>query len=161
MDGWLSSGYATFSSMFSESNSALSWNSMPILLRMSNSCFSRIVEMSWPKTKTLPDSGLVNPIAVFSSTVLPLPAAPRMMRDSPSYAANEMSRNATSPSNETVTFSKRRTGVRVSAAISYPAWLTKILVISTSSTKISTVATTIACVVDRPTPCVPPVVRKP
>jgi hypothetical protein len=31
MDFWLSSGYATFSSMVRESNSALSWNSMPIL----------------------------------------------------------------------------------------------------------------------------------
>ena len=42
-----------------------------------------------------------------------------------------------------------------------PPWLTKILVISRSSTKIRTVATTIACVVARPTPCVPPVVRSP
>ena len=30
-----------------------------------------------------------------------------------------------------------------------------------SSTKISTEAATIACVVARPTPCVPPVVRRP
>src|ERR1035441_10744128 len=64
--------------MFSESNRALSWNSMPILLRTSKRCFSLMVEMSWPNTKTLPDSGFVNPMAVFRSTVLPLPAAPRM-----------------------------------------------------------------------------------
>src|SRR5262249_23687861 len=42
-----------------------------------------------------------------------------------------------------------------------PPVLMKILVNSRSITKISTVATTIACVVDRPTPCVPPVVRRP
>src|SRR6185295_12477250 len=42
----------------------------------------------------------------------------------------------------------------------FPTWLTKTLVISTSSTKINTVANTMACVVDLPTPCVPPVVRR-
>src|SRR5208337_4470106 len=41
------------------------------------------------------------------------------------------------------------------------AWLTKILAMINVKMKISTEAVTIAWVVARPTPCVPPVVRRP
>ena len=77
--------------MVSESNSALSWNSIPIRLRMSNSSCSRMRVMSSPKTYTVPASGRTSPSAVFSSTVLPLPAAPRITRVSPAHASNETS----------------------------------------------------------------------
>src|ERR1017187_3226653 len=43
--------------MFNESNRALSWNSMPILLRISNNSRSRMRLMSRPKTYTVPASG--------------------------------------------------------------------------------------------------------
>ncbi len=95
--------------MVSESKSALSWNSMPMRLRISNSSRSRMVVRSLPKAKTLPDSGLMSPIAVLSRMVLPLPAAPRITRDSLCDGSNEMSRNAATSSKDTVTFSKRRT----------------------------------------------------
>src|ERR1022692_193581 len=52
--------------MFNESNRALSWNSMPILLRISNNSRSRIRLMSRPKTYTVPASGLCKPRAVFN-----------------------------------------------------------------------------------------------
>jgi len=41
------------------------------------------------------------------------------------------------------------------------SWLVKIRVTKNVSTKISTDAITTACVVARPTPCVPPVARRP
>ena len=49
----------------------------------------------------------------------------------------------------------------VSAGIRMTIWLTKIFPRIKSRIKISTEAATIAWVVARPTPCVPPVVRKP
>ena len=58
MDLWLSSGYATFSSMVSESNSALSWNSMPIWLRISNSSARACVVRSCPNSEHVPGVGL-------------------------------------------------------------------------------------------------------
>src|SRR5471032_2952652 len=90
-------------------NRALSWKSMPILLRTWNSSRSRILLMSLSNTKTLPDAGCARPIAVFRSTVFPLPAAPRITRDSPSKASKDTSESATSASNETVTRSNRKT----------------------------------------------------
>src|SRR3954452_13642978 len=93
-----------------ESKSALSWNSIPILLRISKSSRSFIAVRSRPKAKTLPASGLTSPRAVLRSTVLPLPAAPRMTRDSPSKASKEISASASVSSKRTPTWSKRRTG---------------------------------------------------
>ena len=116
--------------------------------------------MSLPNAKTLPESGLTRPSAVFSSTVLPLPAAPRITRDSPSKASNERSLSTVHAVERDGDVIEPQNGLRRRRP-SAQAWLTKILVINRSRTKISTVAITIACVVARPTPCVPPVVRRP
>ena len=117
--------------------------------------------MSRPNTNTLPESGRTSPSAVFSNTVLPLPAAPKITRDSPSRASKLRSRRASAPSNETQTCSNRRIGGLLAAGSIYAAWLTKILVTTRSRMKINTVDITMACVVARPTPCVPPLVRNP
>src|ERR1035441_6289370 len=195
--------------MFSESNRALSWNSMPILLRTSKRCFSLMVEMSWPNTKTLPDSGFVNPMALFRSEqgafleqhadlaahveevffahggdVLAEHknlagfrfrqphgglqeyrlAAARRSQDDARLALERRKRNVAQRhlsierDRDVFEAQHRNAGFH---GHQEPPWLTKTLVISRSSTKIRTVAITIACVVDRPTPWVPPVVRNP
>ena len=116
---------------------------------------------SCPKAKTLPESGLTRPSAVLSSTVLPLPAAPRITRDSPSSASKETSDSAATSSKDTRDVfepQNRRSGL---SGIRLRPGYTKILVIMHVQMKIRTVAATMACVVARPTPCVPPVVRRP
>ena len=93
---------------------------------------------------------------------MPLPAAPRMTRDSPSKASKETSRERVGAfeAHGDVVEAQDRTVPRFVRHYD-AAWLTKILVSIRSSMKISTVAATTACVVERPTPCVPPVVRRP
>src|SRR5512140_2726492 len=64
--------------------------------------------MSSPKTETVPWSGRTSPRAVFSSTVLPLPAAPRITRVSPARILNDRPSSAGVSSNRTLTPSNRR-----------------------------------------------------
>ena len=146
--------------MFRESNSALSWNSIPILLRISNNSCSRITVRSRPNAKTLPESGLMSPNDVLSSTVFPLPAAPRITRDSPSHASNETSAEHVRPFEADGDVLEAQDG-RGGVGHYCGAWLTKILVSIKSRMKIRIVAATTACVVALPTPWVPPVVRRP
>src|ERR1022692_1228885 len=51
-------------------------------------------------------------------TVFPLPVAPMIPRDSPSYAWKDTSASAGVSSNDTLTRSKRKTGLWVSAGVS-------------------------------------------
>src|ERR1700690_3668450 len=84
---------------------------------MRNRSVSRIPRRSWPNTRTLPASGSIRPSAVFSSTVLPLPAAPKMTRVSPLATSKETSSSALLSLKRTLTCSNRRTDWDSSCAI--------------------------------------------
>ena len=107
-----------------------------------------------------PESGFSKPWATFSRTDLPLPASPRTTRVSPRPISKETSWSATVSLKLKETRWKQRTLSRAVVAASIYR-LTNTLVTKLVRTKIQTEATTTACVVERPTPCVPPLVRMP
>src|SRR4051812_16494464 len=83
---------ATFSRTVSESNSALSWKTIPILPRKANRSLSRISLTSSPNTVMRPASGLSNPSTSLRIVLLPDPATPNSAFVSPTGSLNEIPR---------------------------------------------------------------------
>ena len=80
----LRSGKATLSNTLIESNSAPSWNAIPNSLRTSLRALSEMDHTSTPSTNTFPESGRINPMRCFNSTLFPVPEGPTITSDSPS-----------------------------------------------------------------------------
>src|SRR5258708_2661198 len=80
---------ATLSRTLSESKSALSWKTIPILLRSSKSCSSVMAVTSWPRTKMRPESGLISPRQSLRIVLLPEPDTPKTTLVSPRRSSKE------------------------------------------------------------------------
>ena len=128
-------------------------------LRTSNHCRSLYSVTSVPNRISRPALGLSSPSAIFSNTVLPLPAAPSTISVSPAPSSNEMCFSTVVSPMRRLISSKASCAATRSGIV--PHSETKIRPMKNVSTTIHTLATTIACVVARPTPCVPPSVRMP
>ena len=169
------SRYATLSSTVIESNSALSWNTIPTCARIAYTSRSVIPDSFLPKIEISPLSGSIKSLASFSSVLLPQPAGPKIIRVSPRSTLKEISRNTSFWSNPIDTSLNSTTGTpsgisrtppaliaRLAAAIIYRPKMPIIICVTRKSHKIiSTDDTTTAWVVARPTPRVPPVVVRP
>ena len=130
-------------------------------------------ESGLPKMRISPESGVSRPLASFMMTLLPTPAGPRMMRISPWRTVKEMSLRTGSRSKrdgdvrELDDWGCRARGpdgrgrVRELAMRYLPKMPIMSLVTRKSKRMMSTEQTTTAWVVERPTPWVPPVVRRP
>src|SRR5579862_2036445 len=83
---------ATFSRTVSESKSALSWKTIPILPRTSNRSRSCKRVTSSPCTVIRPESGLNKPSASLRIVLLPAPATPNSALVSPTASLNDTPR---------------------------------------------------------------------
>src|SRR6267154_5734009 len=110
--------YATFSRTVSESNSALSWKTIPILPRNLNRSSSRICEISCPSTRMRPASGRMSPMTSFKIRLFPDPATPNKALVSPRARWKETPRKTSFPAKPSRTSSSTTTGERSSFAVS-------------------------------------------
>ncbi len=93
----------TFSPTVSESNSAPSWNTIPVWSRTFSSSSSLIRSICTPCTQMRPESGASNPRISFSTVDLPEPLAPRKILVNPGKILKLM------PSSTTLSSKARRT----------------------------------------------------
>jgi hypothetical protein len=131
-----------------------------------------------PKMRICPLSGWMRPLASFMSTLLPQPAGPRMMRVSPWATAKLMPLSRGLPSRPVMETSSnarmgwpeaRKSVNRFAVSGWIVVWATGYLpkmaimswVTRKSTRMMKTEEKTTAWVVARPTPRVPPVVRRP
>src|SRR3984885_1044654 len=108
---------ATFSRTVRESNKALSWKTIPILARSSNSSSSRICVTSWPSTTMRPESGRISPIASFRIRLFPEPATPNSALVSPRARRKEIPRSTSFSPKDILTSSNTMAGIASSVAV--------------------------------------------
>src|SRR5580704_369463 len=99
------SRYATFSRTVMESNSALSWKTIPILPRNSNRSFSCIWVTSSPSTVMRPESGRISPRTSLRIRLFPEPATPNRALVSPRARQKETPRSTLFSAKESTTSS--------------------------------------------------------
>src|SRR5712671_479320 len=102
--------YATFSRTVRESNSALSWKTIPILPRNLNRSSSRICEISCPSTRMRPASGRMSPMTSFRIRLFPDPATPNKALVSPLARRKETPRRTSFSAKPSATSSNTTTG---------------------------------------------------
>jgi len=109
--------------------------------------------------RNFPGVGLHQPRAVLSNTVFPLPAGAQDHAGFPFKGFERDAGEGLHVPERDANAIKAEDGLMVVDGHQLPAWLTKILAMINVNIKISIEAVTIAWVVARPTPCVPPEAR--